>query len=114
MREEISLQFSFFVLTIQQMACVSYSKHEVSLLLCSDLILTHLASVPVDQVEDGFILRLPGHDLMEALSLDSVQHELQQVQLDWLLNEHNVVLRHDWGGRAHISSYIMNHILKLI
>lgn len=92
---EISLQFPFFVLTIQQMG-VCFLLHtflyDVSLLLCSKLILTHLASVPVDQVEDGFTLRLPGHDFMKTLSLDSVQHELQQVQLDWLLNEHNVVL----------------------
>lgn len=71
----------------------------VCLLLCSKL--THLASVAVDQVEDGFILRVPGHDFMKALSLYSVQHELEQVQLDRLLDEHNVVLRHDWKGRAH-------------
>lgn len=62
------------------------------LLLCGKLISTHLAGVPVDQVEDRSILRLPGHDFMKTLSLDSVQHELQQVQLDWLLDEHNVVL----------------------
>lgn len=101
MREEISLQLSFFVLTIQQTCgCVFPTSHflyEVCLLLCCNI--THLASVPVDQVEDGFILWLPGHDFMETLSLDSVQHELQQVQLDRLLDEHNVVLRHDWGER---------------
>lgn len=51
--------------------------------------------MPVDQVEDGVTVRLPLHALVETLSLDSVQHELQQVQLDWLLNEHDVVLRHD-------------------
>ena len=33
----------------------------------------------VDQVEDGVILRLPGHDLMKALPLDFVQHELHQI-----------------------------------
>ncbi len=117
MREEISLQFSFFSSDYSAKGCVVSAPHflyGVNLLLCSNLILTHLASVPVDQVEDGFILRLPGHDLMEALSLDSVQHELQQVQLDWLLNEHNVVLRHDWRGRAHVASYIINPIFKLI
>lgn len=48
--------------------------------------------MPVDQVEDGFVLGLPAHDLMEALAQNSVQHEPHQVQLDRLLNEHNVVL----------------------
>lgn len=102
MREEISSQLSSFVLTIQQTAvwvCVSCVAPFVCLLLCSKT--THLASVPVDQVEDGVILRLPGHDFMKALSLDPVQHELQQVQLDRLLDEHDVVLRHDWRGRAY-------------
>lgn len=53
---------------------------------------THHTSVPVNQVEDCVIVRLPLHAFVEALSLDSVQHELQQVQLDWLLNENDVVL----------------------
>lgn len=53
---------------------------------------THRTSVPVDQVEDGVIVRLPLHAFVETLSLDSVQHHLQQVQLDWLLNENDVVL----------------------
>ena len=56
----------------------------------------YLASVPVDQVEDGVALGIPGHDLVEALALDLVEHGLQHVQLDWLLDEHDVVLRHDW------------------
>lgn len=73
--------------------------------------LTHLASVPVDQVEDGFALRLPGHDFMKALSLDFVQHELQQVQLDRLLNEHNVVLRHDW---RHTGGHLFNTKTRLL
>ena len=59
-------------------------------------ILTHLACVPVDQVEDGVILRLPGHGFMKALSLYPVQHELQHVHLDWLLNKDNIVLRHNY------------------
>lgn len=75
--------------------------YEITLLQCSKLILTHLASVSVDQVEDGFILRLPSHGFVQTFSLDSAQHELQHVQLDWLLNKHNVVLRHDWRGRTH-------------
>lgn len=107
MREEISLQFfSLFVLTVQQMGmwCSSIFHtlllHEAALLLRSRLILTHLACVPVDQVEDSFVLGLPGHDFMKAFPLDSVQHELQQVQLYRLLNEHNVVLRHDFKDRG--------------
>lgn len=58
-------------------------------------VLTHLSCAPVHQVEDSAVLRLPGQDVVKALALYLVQHELQQVQLDGLLNEHNVVLRHD-------------------
>ena len=84
------------------LVCVFPTSHflyEVRLLLRCEI--THLASVSVDQVEDGVVLWLPGHDFMEALSLDSVQHELQQVQLDRLLDEHDVVLRHDCRERSY-------------
>lgn len=46
----------------------------------------------VHEVEDGAILRLPGHDLVKALSHYFVQHDHHHVQLDGLLNEHDVVL----------------------
>lgn len=92
MREEI--KFSFFTADYSANGCFLLHTN-------SKLILTHLASVSVDQVEDGFILRLPSHGFVQTFSLDSVQHELQHVQLDWLLNKHNVVLRHDWRGRTH-------------
>lgn len=98
MREEINLQFFPFFCSgcsANEQVCSLFHSGGVCLLLCRELIRTHLASVPVDQVEDGVILRLPDHDLVEALSLDSVQHELEQVQLDRLLDENDVVLRHD-------------------
>lgn len=96
--KRLACSFPFFFCSecsANEQVCFLFHSGEVCLLLCRELTRTHLASVPVDQVEDGVILRLPGHDLVEALALDSVQHELEQVQLDRLLDENDVVLRHD-------------------
>lgn len=73
--------------------------------ICIDL--TYLSRVSVDQVENGAIVRLPGHDPMETFPLDFVQHELQQVHFYGLLNEHDVVLRHGWRGRKNTHQRMM-------
>lgn len=79
--KRLARSFPFFCsgCSANEQVCFLFHSGGVCLLLCRELIRTHLASVPVDQVEDGVILRLPDHDLVEALSLDSVQHELEQV-----------------------------------
>lgn len=75
-------------------------------------------------MEDGSVVRLPGHDLVKTFPLDFVEHELHQVQFDWLLDEHDVGVRQDWSGRenthqrmmaggAAASSYSRNNLLAL-
>lgn len=78
------------------MSCVDENmdvRHEVREIHSDDdVILPCLASVSVCHMEDGFQFRVPGHDFMKALSSNSVQHEFQQVEFDWLLNEDYVIL----------------------
>lgn len=98
MHEEISLQLSFFfpVPTPRQLVVIVCFLFYPRLYTVNKRYnICHLSGVSVDQMEDCCMLRLPGHDFAKALPLYFVQHELQQIYLDWLLDKHNIVLRHD-------------------
>lgn len=55
---------------------------------------TYRSRLLVDQVEDGVEGRVPQEAVADALPPQLPRHNLQQVHLDGLLNEHNIVLGH--------------------
>lgn len=51
----------------------------------------------VNQVEDSVEFWHPVKAIRDAFPSQLACHNLKQVHLDWLLNEHDVVLRHGYN-----------------
>lgn len=73
----------------------------------------HLACMLVYEVEHSFLLGIPVDALAQSLPPQLACDYLQQVHLDWLLNEHHVVLRHGWNQEKVFTGLCSwQHVLK--
>ncbi len=58
--------------------------------------MSHLSCVLVNEMENSFQVGIPVDALAQSLPPQLACDYLQQVHLNWLLDEHHVVLRHGW------------------
>lgn len=56
----------------------------------------YIACMLVDKVEDCFLTGIPVDALTQSLPPHLARDDLQQVHLNWLLDEHHKVLGHGW------------------
>lgn len=71
-------------------------KYNIEVQLKILTVTSHLACVLVHEVEDCLLFGIPVDAITQSLSSYFTCDYLQQVHLDWLLDEHHVVLRHGW------------------